>query len=166
MGKLIQMSLIMLYITIITSDIIDYTRENYILVEEEDAAIFESYGSIYHLTNLSLFESIIENYKTNEEVILLDDSSMDFEIQMIETLLRKLKINNRSKRGINELGTVWKWITGTPDHDDFMQITNKVNDLIENNNKQFTTNSQIFKTITELTQILKQLQGSSNEKLF
>lgn len=44
-----------------------------------------------------------------------------------------------------------------------MKITNKINYLIENNTKQFATNSEIFKTITALTQILKQLQDNYNE---
>lgn len=76
----------------------------------------------------TLFENIIGNYQTNEEIILIDNSSMDFEIQVIKTLLRLLNTyNKRSKVGIKELRTVWKWISGTPDHDDFMKITNKMN---------------------------------------
>lgn len=81
--------------------------ENYILIEEEDAAIFENYETIYLLTNSSLFENIVENFKTNEEIILIDNSSIDFKILIIETLFKQLKIDNySSKRGINELGTV------------------------------------------------------------
>jgi len=30
-------------------------------------------------------------------------------------------ISTRSKRGINEVGTVWKWLAGTPDHDDLVK---------------------------------------------
>lgn len=36
------------------------------------------------------------------------------------------------------------------DYDDLMKIKNKVHDLIENNNKQLTTNSQIFKTVPQI----------------
>jgi len=41
---------------------------------------------------------------------------------------------SRTKRGINELGTLWKWIAGTPDHDDLITVQNKIDDLIQNNN--------------------------------
>jgi len=54
-------------------------------------------------------------------------------------------ILNRSKRGINELGTIWKWKTGTPDHDNFITVQNKIDDLVQNNNDQFVINSKIFK---------------------
>jgi len=46
---------------------------------------------------------------------------------------------------------VWKWLAGTPDHDDFIKIQNKINELIENNNKQFIINSKLFKEIESLS---------------
>jgi len=52
-----------------------------------------------------------------------------------------------NKRGVNEIGTVWKWLAGTPDHDDFIKIQNKIDELIKNNNKQFIINSKLFKEI-------------------
>lgn len=39
-------------------------------------------------------------------------------------------------------------ITGTPDHDDIVLVNNKLNEVVENN-KQFTTYSDIFKAIFE-----------------
>lgn len=50
-----------------------------------------------------------------------------YEIQILELILSQL-IPTRSKGGINELGTVWKWLAGTPDHDDFIKIQNKISD--------------------------------------
>jgi len=64
----------------------------------------------------------------------------------IELILSQL-ISTRSKGGINEKGTVWKWLAGTPDQDDFIKIQNKIDELIENNNKQFIINSKLFKEI-------------------
>jgi len=40
---------------------------------------------------------------------------------------------------------VWKWLAGTPDHDGFIKIQNKIIELIENNNKQSIINSKLFK---------------------
>jgi len=45
---------------------------------------------------------------------------------------------------------VWKWLAGTPDHDDFIKIRNKIDELIENNNKQFIINSKLLKEIESL----------------
>jgi len=48
-----------------------------------------------------------------------------------ESLILSQLISTRAKRGIHELGTVWKCLDGTPDHDDFIKIQNKINDLIK-----------------------------------
>nr|XP_036227917.1 uncharacterized protein LOC118682677 [Bactrocera oleae] len=101
-------------------------KENYILIEEKYALIFEEYRSIYHLTNLSLFENDIQKYKTDTEIVLIDDSSMDSEICITETVLKLLmNVNKIIERGVTEIGTVWKWISGTSDLDDFIKIANK-----------------------------------------
>jgi len=62
---------------------------------------------------------------------------------------------SRAKRGINELGTLWKWIAGTPDHDDLITVQNKFDDLIQNNNNQFVINSKLFKEIKTLSENLQ-----------
>ncbi len=66
-------------------------------------------------------------------------------------------IPTRLTRGINELITVWKWLAGPPDHDDFIKIQNKINDLIENNNQQFIINSKLFKEIKSLSDHFKNI---------
>ena len=77
----VNILLIFLYITTITPDITDYTRESFILIEEKNAVIFEKCDLLYHLTNSSLLENIIQKYKTDTEIVLLDDSSKDSEMK-------------------------------------------------------------------------------------
>jgi len=43
----------------------------------------------------------------------------------------------------NEIGTLWKWIAGTPNHDDSIKVQNKIDGLIQNNNNQFVINSKL-----------------------
>ncbi len=64
-------------------------------------------------------------------------------------------ISTRSKRGINELGTFWKLLSGTPVHDDLITIQNKINDFIKNNNQQFFINSKFFNEVKSLSDTLK-----------
>lgn len=144
---------ILTLISPINTVIIDYIRENYILIENDDALIYKEYNDILHITNLTHYENVLTEEKLyfNQQKAKHYFNQAEYldtekEVELAETLLNQL-INKRFKRRINELGTIWKWITGTPDHDDMVQITNKINDLIENNNKQYTTNSELFKTI-------------------
>lgn len=172
------------------TDIVDYTRENYVLVERFEVALYNDFGNIFHLTNLTFYENILtetrnlidakkyisfeipntnvkHNYSSYKELSPYDDNIFEikFELEIIDTLLEQLdkidKYKTKTKRGINELGTIWKWIAGTPDHDDFVLIKNKLNELTENNNKQFVTNSKLFKAITEITETVNNLKGSS-----
>jgi len=76
------------------------------------------------------------------------------DLKIIQILISQI-IPSRSKRGINEIGTIWKWIAGTPDHDDFITVQNKIDDLIQNNNDQFVINSKIFKEIKSLSEEFK-----------
>jgi len=52
---------------------------------------------------------------------------------------------------------VWKWLAGTPDHDDFIKEQNKINELIEYNNKQSIINSKLFNEIESLSEDFKKV---------
>jgi len=62
---------------------------------------------------------------------------------------------SREKGGINEIGTLWKWIAGTPEHDDLVTVQNNIDDLIQSNNNQFVNNSKLFKEIKTLSENLQ-----------
>ncbi|XP_059219944.1 uncharacterized protein LOC131995334 [Stomoxys calcitrans] len=167
----------MILITLLSSasfafgDVKDYTRENYALIRHDDALVYEEYGDILHVTNLTYYRNILseekyffEQEKAKHFYTQSEFLEIDMQIQLAETLLIQLD-NRRIKRGINELGTAWKWITGTPDHDDFIFITNKINDLITNNNRQYVTNSELFKTVERLSTAVRTLTGHAYEKM-
>ena len=163
------------------TDIVDYTREDYVLLEDGDVALYNDYGENFHLTNLTNFTELVNSDKSynikkyrynnlqgnNEDVVAyINDLDTELEIELIETLLDQTqKKDTRYKRGINELGTLWKWIAKTPDHDGLVLINNKLNELIKNNNKQYTTNSEIFKIISQLTKTIKNVNENSHVRL-
>lgn len=127
--------------------ITNYSSEEYILIEDGPAALYEDTGDLYHVINLTYYRDILNNIKGKNTRLT------KLELRNLETadrLLEQLTIRNRSKRGINEIGTLWKWISGSPDHDDKVRIETKLQELIESNNKQYQTNSQIFKAIEKL----------------
>lgn len=79
-------------------------------------------------------------------------------LNLASSLFSQLAPHKIIKRGINELGTIFKWISGTPDHNDLITLQNKINDLVENNNKQNQINSAIFKEIQKVTNLLENLK--------
>ncbi len=144
---------------ITTSEIIDYSNHEFFLFEDKkDVLTYESYDDLFHVTNLSSYKEIInlESGYVRKDKNIRTQWEITYEIQIIELILSQL-ISTRSQRGINELGTVWKWLAGTPDHDNFIKIQNKINDLIENNNQQFIINSKLFKEIKSLSDHFKNI---------
>lgn len=47
------------------ADVIDYTRQDYVLIENRHVSIYEEYGDIFYINNLSYFENIITEEKRN-----------------------------------------------------------------------------------------------------
>ncbi len=154
-------------ITICHSEIIDYTNNEYLLLKDEkDVMTYNSFEDLFHITNLSFYREIIrvEDNITNSS----KNSDLEWDISqnlnIIKILMSQL-LPSRNKRGINELGTAWKWLSGTPDHDDLTRIENKINELTENNNKQFTINSRIFQEVQLMTKILNTIVVKKESKV-
>ncbi len=127
---------------------------------------YNSFEDQFHITNLSFYREIIRV----EDNISNSSKNSDLEwdisqnLNIIKILMSQLS-PSRNKRGINELGTAWKWLSGTPDHDDLIRIENKINELTENNNKQFTINSRIFQEVQLMTKILNTIVVKKESKV-
>jgi len=87
----------------------DYTNHDFFLYKDtKDILIYDSYADLFHITNLSLHKDIIklESAHINKSNHLQWEISYDLDI--IKILPRQI-LASRAKRGINELGTLWKW---------------------------------------------------------
>lgn len=86
------------------------------------------------------------------------------ELSQLKDLLHNL--TPKVKRSINIIGTAWKWLAGTPDHEDFITIKQKINNVLENNNKQVIINSLFNDRINNITKIVNQIQylAQNNQK--
>ena len=88
------------------------------------------------------------------------------EIKIIEAIIQRLK-PTRTKRAINELGTIWKWVARSPDHDDFQIISDKINDVLRSNNRQVVINRLVEERINELINRTNKITNiiKSNEQI-
>lgn len=126
--------------------------QKYVLTRTDDVFIYDEYSYLFHVTNLTkISESynrvIMSNYKPTAEELIW--------IKKIENLEEQLQ-EHRNKRALNFLGSAVKFITGMPDHDDFIKMEEAINSLINNNEKQRLVNSR-FERLIEL------LQGHESE---
>lgn len=67
------------------------------------------------------------------------------------------RIKPRVKRSLNFIGSAWKWIAGNPDHDDFEIIKQKMNNVLQNNNRQVIVNKLSIQNLDDLTKTTNQI---------
>lgn len=139
--------------------ILDYTSSHYIPVADGNVAIFDGYRALTHVTDLSNFTTIAE--ETQNLTDLLPHSHMrkllESDVNQINRAINSLRIHHRHARSINILGTALKYIAGTPDYDDYMEIRNKENELVKENNAQKVLNTEIQSRINDLTRTVNTL---------
>lgn len=124
----------------------------------------DSYYYIHHFN--------IENLKTHISELKLAfkqveenqfSSLIHGQFNSIEVALKKLNPARRVKRW-NTIGTVWKFIAGTPDANDLKIINDSLNDLITNNNNQVRINREISLQMKEALFKTKDAIKLFNEK--
>lgn len=90
------------------------------------------------------------------------------EFNELDTNLKNLLPIRRKKRW-NQLGTVWKYIAGSPDANDLKIINSSINGLINNNNEQVRINREISLQMKEVLYKTKesiQLLNSKSSDLY
>jgi len=126
---------LLLLVATTKSEVMDYRNHDFLLYKDtKDVFIYQSYPELFHKTNISFYRDI-----TNLKIEFLNNHySQNFhweishDLKILNIIISQI-ILNISKRGINELGTIWKWIAERPGHDDFITVQNKIDDLVQNN---------------------------------
>lgn len=118
--------------------------------------------NLIHVIELTKYKEITDQIVTTiKEDVGSNHSFYPYlknEAIQINNLINDLRVI-RIKRALNILGSAWKWIAGNPDHDDFEIIGNKMNNMLENNNKQRIINEQFLERINSLTKLTKTISN-------
>lgn len=103
-----------------------------------------------------MYQNFISKMETILEKLIDHNHSLvpylQFELTQMQNALNNLK-PHRVGRSLNFIGSAWKWVAGNPDHDDFELIKNKMNNVLENNNKQVIINQLQNERINNITKI-------------
>jgi len=89
------------------------SHEYLLFKDNKDVLTYDSYAELFHVTNLSFYKEIIklESDNIKRDTNKRSQWEIKYDIEVIVLILSQL-ISTRSKRGINEIGTVWKWLAG------------------------------------------------------
>lgn len=78
-------------------------------------------------------------------------------MQEIRNLVQNLRLR-KTKRSLNFIGTAWKWIAGNPDHEDYITIKEKINNILQNNNRQVVINQLYNEKLNQITNVTNRIQ--------
>jgi hypothetical protein len=131
-----------------------------VAVKTGDAKIQEGKFRLIHEVNFGLLRNTVLEIKSalNEESIRSHPLKLFVfhEIYQVIDMLDEFN-PNRSKRSLNFIGSTWKWISGSPDHDDLVMIKKKFNNILENNNRQVIINKTYNDRINNITSLTNQI---------
>lgn len=144
--------------------ILDYSNSQIITWNSGLAKLQTGTFKLIHIIETNEYQKLIT---TLEDTLRHDVNPSHFlqpllnrEITELQSYLDRIK--PRSKRSLDFLGSAWKWIAGSPDHDDLEILTKKTNKILRNNNKQVVINKLTIGKINELTRITNDILESVN----
>lgn len=128
-------------------------NNGYITLHMGNERIIKSYNKVLHIINtteISLTKDHIKdnvlNLKPKSEIIGPMYNTLNQSLTLLEAKIENMKPHYRQRRGlIDILGTGLKYIAGTMDHSDEIEIKGKLDELldgkIENSRKKTTSKS-------------------------
>ena len=145
----------------------DYSSALYIPFRKGEVAIFENYIYLVHTVNLADFEILATDIEKQKRLFSNLDmvASLDADLNEINKLISALQLHRRNSRSIDFIGSTLKFIAGTPDHDDFVILSERQSKLISAENQQVEINTQFMEKINELTSQINTLSRNYYTKI-
>lgn len=150
-----------------TTTVLDYSNSQLISIDTGPAAKQDGTFKIIHLFNLTKYDDVYNSLGKSIESLPTSHPLYPYllyELRQVKRDLQRLKPSKKTKRAINAIGSAWKWLAGTPDHHDHEVLQGKINEQLENNNKQVVINRLINEKINQIgnvtNTILKSIHNS------
>lgn len=147
-------------------NILDYSNSRLITIQTGMARRQNGTFKVIHSIDLEQYRELVDDL----ESILVTNVTYGHPLRPflaqqtfdIRRLLKRLS-PNKIRRSIDVIGTAWKWIAGTPDSHDFEILTQKMGNLLENNNRQMIINELTFNKIQEISNITNEILSVRKE---
>lgn len=166
-----------LLLTVITAElqVHDLNNNPLAVIPIGEAKIQQGFIRILHPINTSELGILIEdiNRQINHEnhctpihqlLIVKQQILYDTYMKLSPIVNTHTQTHTRTKRW-DTVGTVFKWIAGTPDAEDLRLINSSMNSLITETNKQILVNQQLNERITTLANITNTVLALYNSSL-
>lgn len=148
-------------LTVVNAEIkiLDYSNSQIIPINTGYAKVQTGTFKLIHVIEPDNFQNLINiiqqtlSYNVSQSHPLYP--FLYHEANQLQNHLNRIK--PRIKRSLDFIGSAWKWIAGNPDHADFEIIEQKINNALENNNKQVVINRLTMDNINDLARTTNQI---------
>lgn len=144
----------------------NYTDSHIVTIRAGLGKIQDGTLKFVHPINLDAYDKFLQETKlyADRHIPVTNPlrSTMYYELQQTIDLLDTIKTvtPRRQVRSINILGTVWKYIAGSPDHDDAEYIYKTLDEMATNNNKQIIINNDFADQVNNITKMVNVLSNA------
>uniref|UniRef100_W8ARF0 Retrovirus-related Env polyprotein from transposon gypsy n=2 Tax=Ceratitis capitata TaxID=7213 RepID=W8ARF0_CERCA len=150
----------------------DYSSSHLITIDNGYSKIKDGTLNFIHIIDIQAYRNVLENITDMIEKSYPPENpiypTLQHEAQQALEMLEIVEPiqNPRIRRSFDILGTAWKYLAGSPDHDDLNMINNNLDKLITNNNNQIFINNAVKNQINKLTEITNNiLQSIKNDNM-
>uniref|UniRef100_A0A0K8WA11 Retrovirus-related Env polyprotein from transposon gypsy n=1 Tax=Bactrocera latifrons TaxID=174628 RepID=A0A0K8WA11_BACLA len=91
-------------------------------------------------------------------------------IKQSKNYLDRIRINSKVRRSLDFIGSAWKWIAGNPDHADYNILMEKINNVLESNNRQLIINkltnakiNEVIDNTNKISKVVKEKEEVAND---
>lgn len=141
--------------------ILDYTKSQFITLNTGQTKIQTGHFKLIHDIGIRQYQDATSDIESAIHQNVPETHSLypylSHELVQMKDLLRNL--TPKTKRSLDAIGTAWKWIAGNPDHEDFITIKQKINNVLDNNNKQVILNNLFNNRLNNITNVINQIQN-------
>lgn len=137
----------------------DYFSSHLITIDNGYSKIKDGTLNFIHIIDTLAYRNLLGNISDIMDKSLPPENPMypilKHEAQQTIELLEIVEPirHPRFKRSLDILGTAWKYLAGSPDHDDLNIINTDLDKLTTNNNKQVIINNALNNRMNKLTKI-------------
>ncbi|XP_055643840.1 uncharacterized protein LOC129780019 [Toxorhynchites rutilus septentrionalis] len=116
---------------------------------------------IIHPINLTTLEENVNTFleisRKIDRTLPISDLIIHRSRRIANNLIQLKPIKTKRQKQWDSIGTVWKWIAGSPDAEDLRIINSTLNDLIDQSNEQIKINHAIIDRLATITDNINQL---------
>lgn len=150
--------------TVVTEiQILDYSNANFIQIHSGLTRLKNGYFKLIHVIEINKYVELVNTLNSELMKLPKENTAFPFMLEEISQLKTQIKrMMPRKRRSLDILGTAWKWLAGSPDHEDHRIIEDHIQGLLTNNERQRIINKGIIDRINRVTKVTNSIMKSVN----